>query len=305
MQRSPSDRARELVRGAFDIHVHVSPDVFPRKTTDLELAAKFKEVGLGGFVLKSHYTLTAERAAVVRQATGAAVLGAVTLNWGVGGLNPAAVEICARLGGQFVWMPTFDSWNESVAHKSESTPGRPPAWLEFKRELEDRGLSGPAIKVIDDGGAVTQAAAAVLEVVAANGMVLCTGHLSRDEVFPLVEAARDAGVATIVITHPEFPSQRFSAADQRALAERGCWLERCFGTPLAGRVSWEEMFANVRAAGIGSSVLSTDLGQVHNPPVEDGLALMADAFLAGGFTEEEVQIMAVVNSRRIVAATEG
>ena len=33
-----------------------------------------------------------------------------------------------------------------------------------------------------------------------------------------------------------------------------------------------------------------DLGQVFNPPVEDGLAIMADRFLEAGFSEEEVRI---------------
>jgi hypothetical protein len=46
-------------------------------------------------------------------------------------------------------------------------------------------------------------------------------------------------------------------------------------------------------------VWATDLGQVANPPVEDGLALMADHFLAAGFTEEEIRTMAVANTRRI------
>lgn len=300
-QPVPSEKARELVQGAYDIHVHVSPDVFSRKTTDLELAARFKALGLGGFVLKSHYTMTAERAGVVRQATGADVLGSVTLNWGVGGLNPVAVEICARVGGRFVWMPTFDSWNEYVSANNTNPEGRPPAWLALKQELDERGLSSPPIKVVDAAGRLTEQAAAVLRVIALHDLVLCTGHLSRDEVFALVDGARRAGVSTIVVTHPEFPSQRFGAEDQRALAGRGCLLERCFGTPCSGRVSWEEMFANVRAAGVSSSILSTDLGQVQNPPVEDGLALMADAFLRGGFTEEEVRTMAVVNSRRVAA----
>ena len=43
----------------------------------------------------------------------------------------------------------------------------------------------------------------------------------------------------------------------------------------------------------------TDLGQVFNPPVEDGLALMADRFLEAGFTDEEVHTMAVENTRRL------
>ena len=37
-------------------------------------------------------------------------------------------------------------------------------------------------------------------------------------------------------------------------------------------------------------VEATDLGQVANPPVEDGLALMADHFLTAGFTEEETNL---------------
>ena len=58
----PSERARALVRGAYDLHIHVEPDVIPRKITDLDLAHRYQELGLAGFVLKSHYVPTAERA---------------------------------------------------------------------------------------------------------------------------------------------------------------------------------------------------------------------------------------------------
>jgi hypothetical protein len=49
-------------------------------------------------------------------------------------------------------------------------------------------------------------------------------------------------------------------------------------------------------------VLSTDLGQVFNPPVEDGMALMVDRLLGAGFTEEEIHVMAVTNTRRVAGA---
>ena len=70
---SPSDRARELVRGAFDLHIHVDPDVVGRSVDDVTLAEQCRERGLAGFGLKSHYTSTAERARVVnaRRARGA------------------------------------------------------------------------------------------------------------------------------------------------------------------------------------------------------------------------------------------
>ena len=62
---SPSDRARALVQGAYDLHVHVAPDVPQRRIDDRALAQRFSELGLAGFALKSHYTSTAERAQVV------------------------------------------------------------------------------------------------------------------------------------------------------------------------------------------------------------------------------------------------
>src|SRR5262249_49687378 len=87
--------------------------------------------------------------------------------------------------------------------------------------------------------------------------------------------------------------------DQLALAESGAWLERCFGPVHTGRVSWERIIASTRAVGAVRTFLSSDLGQIDNPPVEDGLALFASRLLEAGFNEEEVHTMAVVNTRHI------
>ena len=135
-------------------------------------------------------------------------------------------------------------------------------------------------------------------------MVLATGHLSRDEIFAVVDAALEEGVETIVITHPEFPSQNLTVEDQRALAERGALLERCFTTPHTGKITWEAWIENIRATGPEHSVLSTDLGQVFNPPVEDGMALMVDRLLEAGLDEQEVHVMAVVNTRLVAGVKE-
>ena len=156
--------------------------------------------------------------------------------------------------------------------------------------------------VVDGGGTVLPETRTVLELIARHGLLLATGHLSRDEIFVVVDAAFEAGVRDIVVTHPEFPSQALSIEDQRALAERGALLERCFTTPHTGKVSWETWLENIRAAGPEHSVLSTDLGQSFNPPVEDGMALMIDRLLEAGFGEEEVHTMAVTNTRRVAGA---
>lgn len=299
----PSERARELVRGAYDHHVHISPDVMERRIDDLELADRFKELGLAGFTLKSHYVPTAERASVVRSAvSGIDVVGAIALNAAVGGMNALAVEIAGREGAKFVWLPTVNAANEAARLASSSSDNsKLPFWAKLQQELRENGISSGPVRVVDQTGAVLPETRAVLRTVAAHDLVLATGHLGRDEIFAVVEAAREEGVHRIVVTHPEFPSQNLSAEDQGRLIEQGALMERCFAPAYSGKVSWETMFENIRATGPQNSYLSTDLGQPTNPPVEDGLALMVDELLSAGFEEDEVRTMAVENTRRLLA----
>jgi hypothetical protein len=302
MSEAPSQHARELLRGAFDTHLHISPDVVERKIDDLTLARRFLQLGLEGFVLKSHYGSTAERAGVVSAAVpGIRALGAISLNRGVGGINPLAVEVAAREGARTVWMPTVDSVNES--HEREAPPGAAvPVWVKLQRELREQGIEIEPVPVVAVDGSLLDETREVLAMIARHGMLLATGHLSRDEIFSIVDGAFEAGIADVVVTHPEFPSQALAVSDQRALADRGALLERCFTTPHTGKVAWEVWLEHIRAVGAEYSVLSTDLGQVSNPPVEDGMALMVDRLLGAGFDDEEVHVMAVVNTRRVAGA---
>ena len=296
----PSERARELVRGGFDPYVHVAPDFAARRITDLELAERCRALGLAGFGLTSHYTATAERAAVVNAAVGARVAtGSIVLNHAVGGLNAAAVEVAARQGARFVWLPTVSARGEVAKVEGADPDGNVPVWVRFELELRAAGARPGAVTVLDDDGAPLGELLAVLEIVARHGLVLMTGHLSPVEIFVVVEAAVAAGVETIVVTNPEFPSHKLAPGDQQRLAARGALLQRALTTPYTGKCTWEEIFAATRAVGAAHTVWGSDLGQVFNPPVEDGLALMADRFLEAGFTDEEVRIMAVENTRRL------
>ncbi|GAA3396806.1 DUF6282 family protein [Cryptosporangium minutisporangium] len=302
----PSPLARHLVRGAYDTHVHVAPDIMERRIDDVGLARRLAEVGLAGVVLKSHYAPTAERAQVVRGVVPAvSTLGAITLNASVGGLNPVAVEVAGRQGARIVWLPTVDCANQRASRAQAPAGAAPPMWAQVQDELAEAGILAPAIAVVDDDGRVVPALRDVLSLVAKHDMVLATGHLSGDEIVATVDAAVDAGVRRIVVTHPEFTSQRVPVEVQRRLAARGALMERCFTTPYTGKVAWETFFAHIRAVGPEHSVLSSDLGQPFNPPVEDGLALLADQLLANGFTEDEVHTMAVDNSRRLVGPPSG
>jgi uncharacterized protein DUF6282 len=299
----PSDRARELVRGAFDVHVHIAPDVVERRIDDIALARRFAELGLEGFVLKSHYTSTAERAAVVRAAVPEVqALGALALNAAIGGMNPLAVDIAGREGARVVWMPTVDSPNETAGRTVPQPGDKVPVWAALQHELRERGVEYEPVYAVGPDGAVLPETRAVLETVARYDMVLATGHLAAPEAAAVADAALEAGVREVVVTHPDYPAQAMPVADQVALADRGALIERCFTTPYTGKCTWERWLEGTRAVGAERTLLSTDLGQTINPPVEDGLPLMAERLLEAGFDEDEVRTMAVTNTRRIAGA---
>src|SRR3989442_7298595 len=110
-----SDTAWKCLEGAYDLQIHVGPDVIGRRIDDIDCAKEFLAHGLKGFVLKSHYIQTGERAQVVAKAVpGIRAFGAITLNHSVGGMNPVAVEIAGRSGCKIVWMPTVDAENETA-----------------------------------------------------------------------------------------------------------------------------------------------------------------------------------------------
>ena len=300
---SPSERARVLVEGAYDLHVHVAPDVPRRRIDDRTLAQRFAELGLAGFALKSHYTSTAERAQVVSGLVpDVQVVGTLTLNWAVGGMNALAVEIAAREGAAIVWMPTVDSPAETAGRTEPSDGDKVPQWAQLQHELRGLGLSIDAVHVTAPDGRLLPEARDVLRAIARHDLVLATGHLGRDDTFAVVDAALEEGVERIVVTHPEFPCQNFSLDDQRALAERGCLLERCLSTPLSGKTDWEHVFDGVRAVGVEHSLFSSDCGNPNYPPVEDGLALWADRLLRARFDEDEVRELIVAQSRRLAGA---
>ena len=98
-----------------------------------------------GFVLKSHYIPTAERAKVVTKAVpGIQAFGAITLNHSVGGLNPVAVELSGRSGAKIVWMPTVDAANET-AGRLDGPNTKLPFWAKIQRELAATGIAPPPL----------------------------------------------------------------------------------------------------------------------------------------------------------------
>jgi hypothetical protein len=291
-----------LLEGAFDTHVHSAPDVLPRKFNDLELAQRFKARRMVGFVLKSHYICTADRATLVNQVVPEIqAFGAIALNNSVGGLNPLALDIAGRLGTRVCWLPSVDNANELENIAGQKDESKLPYWMSIAREMRALGIAGSFLSVTEDGQ-VTQATRQCLEIIAKHDMVLATSHIRPAEVLPVVKAAQTVGVKRIIVTHPEFPTTLLSIPQQQELARLGVFFERCFTTPNTGKIAWEQVYANIREVGPASTILATDLGQMTAPYPDEGLGMFIDRLLSNGFSEREVRRMVRDNPAQLLGA---
>jgi hypothetical protein len=163
------------------------------------------------------------------------------------------------------------------------------------------GIAGSFLNVTENGK-VTDATRQCLEIIAKHDMVLATSHIRPSEVRPVVQAAQSVGVRRIVITHPEFPTTLLSIPQQQELARLGVFFERCFTTPNTGKISWEQVYANIREVGPASTILATDLGQTTAPYPDEGLGQFISNLLDNGFDEADVRRMVRDNPAQLLGA---
>lgn len=268
-----------LLRGVIDIHIHTTPDVRQRRLSDLELAAEACRVGARAIVIKSHVVPTMDRAWIAGQATpGVQVFGGITLNPHIGGLNPLAVETAAQMGAKFVWLPT--------------------AWSANERK---RKGTGDGVETVADGK-VLPALVDILKLIAKNGLVLGTGHLTPSECLVVVEEARKQGVEKIVVNHPEWTTVDMSIDEQKSLAQFDVLFERCYARSVDGRyeTNFRRNLAAMEALGFASTIVATDGGQVENPVWSEALSEYIEFLLQAGVPQIDVDKMTKHNPARIL-----
>ncbi len=310
---------QDMIPGAIDMHLHTAPDVAPRKTDDLELAKAAAEAGMGGFIIKSHLGSSVERAYLVNQMVpNFRVFGAVVLNFPIGGFNPFAVDSYVRLGAKEVWMPTISAQytldyqranvplEDRIAFNKAHGGASPPASMKVKPgDPWPWSKNGQGMTIFDEKGKIVPEVWTILEILGSSEAILGTGHLSVPETHALVDAARQMKVKRILATHPEYMAP-LSVDDQRVLAKKGVFFERCLvciteaSKSVGGNLPFEAISNNIRAVGVESTVLGTDFGQAKNiHPVlamEDYLKRLRQA----GFKESEIETMVVKTPKSLL-----
>lgn len=269
-----------LLKGVVDLHVHSAPDVRERRFTDFELMEAGIAAGARAIVIKSHHGTTMNRAFLANEhnkimyqgGNDFTMYGSVTLNAAIGGLNPVAVETGAKMGAKIVWLPTMHASNHVKKH----------------------GKTG-GIECVENGKPVKELET-IFNLIKEYDLVLGTGHLAPEEIFPVVDLARNMGLQKIVVTHPEFWIVGMSLEDQmKIVKEYDVYLERCYAQPLGGgeyKSNLPDNLTVIKEIGYKNIIVNTDGGQVENPAWQDAFAEYMQYLLDNGVPEEQIDVMA-------------
>jgi len=279
----------DLLRGGIDLHVHQAPSLFHRHSF-VACVEDARDKGMRAVLLKSHHMMTTDRAAdAMRQVEGIEVYGSIVLNLVHGGLNPFAVDHALRMGARCVWMPTIDTEQQAKYYGEIGGYGAAQS-----TDLPDFYARAEPITLADATGELAPGLHDCLKLIKEHDAILAVGHVSPAETLALVRAASAAGITKIVVDHPYLPFTGLSDLDrQLELVELGATLNYAFSmlTPKWFSVGLPELVANIKVVGPENIILSSDLGQLHNPLPAEGLRSYIQLLLEEGVSADDVDLM--------------
>jgi hypothetical protein len=274
--------------GCIDFHIHSGPDNVLRLLNDIQVAQKAREMGMRGVNLYNHHVPSHDRAYIARQVVpGIEVFGGVPMNYPIGGINPAAVEMALKFSGdcmRYVKMPS-QSAAHNIAHKAHE---------------QGKKWDGSGLRVYDSSGKILPEVRKILKMIAKADIAVLTGHISPEEDVVLVKAAKEEGVRKIVITHAMNATNRLPLDLMKQMVKIGAFIEHCFLNYLQKQVTIEQYVEAIKELGADHTVLSTDLGQGMNPLPTDGLKQFILLLVKQDISRVEIDLMTKKNPARLL-----
>lgn len=291
-------RIESLLVGVVDPHVHTGPSIATRALDHLEYARDASKAGFAAIVTKDHdYSgvMTAWMIHKHHPELRTRVYSSIVLNNVVGGLNPYAVEHTAAMGGKICWLPTLTAENHLRWEKSSG-------WVHPATTTKIRPAS--AVPVTKNG-ALLDEVKDIIDICARSGMALASGHLHISETWMVFEEARKRGLKRMILTHPE-EIVGASLGDVRGLADLGVFVEHSVGFFLEGSkfkvAEPADLVAQIEAAGVDSTILASDLGQVGKGsfhPIE-GFRRAIKICIDAGYSDKDIRKMVSTNAARAI-----
>ncbi|MEK7610985.1 MAG: DUF6282 family protein [Patescibacteria group bacterium] len=288
---------KEIIKKALDLHVHVGPEVLPRKYTAEALVAAEKG-RLGGACLKSHFFPTTPFIKELKSLPkNLRLIGSITLNNSVGGLNPEAVKSAAALseGPIMVWFPTISAKNFLAKSEYEIRP----EWVKGTNYQPRRSAEINGISILKNGK-LTERTKAILRVIKKQDLILATGHVSWKEARELIIKANKMNIRRMVVTHPIYELIDMSTEIQAELAGLGAVIEMCYSMFSIDKIGIEKIVSQIKTVGPENFILSSDVGQIASDSPSLSLEKFMKLLSAKGISESDLYRMMVTNPARLI-----
>jgi hypothetical protein len=288
-------RIDRLLQGAIDPHVHSGPSIAARALDHVELLRQVSAAGFAAVVTKDHDYSSVMTAALIRRnfpELKTKIYASIVLNNVVGGFNPYAVEHTAAMGGKIVWLPTLAAENH-LRWQAQAKWTHPAS--------TDKIRPAVGIPVLDANKKVRDDVKEVLDIVAKSDMVLASGHLHISETWIVFEEAKRRGVQRLVLTHPEDIVDA-SMNDVKGIAAMGAFVEHSLCMFIEGSkfkiATGEDLRRHIEAAGVGQTILCSDLGQVGSVSPLEGFRAGIRLCIELGYDDEQIRQMVSLNAAR-------
>jgi Family of unknown function (DUF6282) len=283
-------------KGFYDLHVHTGPVNFRRLGDALDLGRMCADAGMAGMVAKGHFEATIARAHHANKELNTPnfkVYSAIALNRGVGGINPAAVELAMDMGAKVVWLPTLDAANHARAFGGAGTYGFKEMTLNFKRP----STFDKTYTVLDNSGKLNAETKEVIDIVNAYDAILATGHISKEEIYAVAEYALGQKLKRMLVTHPEFTVPDLDLDTMVDLTKQGVYLEFCAANvfPIINKMTLAQMKDIMEAVGPEHAIISSDAGQPFHPSPPEMLRSYVGGLNQKGLSEMAIRTMCIDN----------
>ncbi|AEE92388.1 conserved protein of unknown function [Tepidanaerobacter acetatoxydans Re1] len=289
-------RTRISIKGACDLHIHTSPDIFDRLANDVETATICRDAGMRAIVFKCHADTTMVRAYHTQnQVEGIKVFGGVVLNHQSGGINPAAVDVALKLGAVQVWMPSY----HSLAHYNET--GKLGAYGHQGDGVTNYPIKG--ITVLDENGKLIPQVYTILEMVKKYNAIIGTSHLSAKEALMVIAAAREIGCQKVVLTHPFFAPPSCTVEQVKKAVDMGAYVEFCAGnalSPIPKPIPISLYKETIDIVGSKNLIISSDTGQPRKTLAPETMRMFAQTLNYMGVPEKDLSAMLCYNYNNLL-----
>lgn len=292
---------QKILQQAIDLHIHIGPEIIPRKFILPELV-DYEKGKLKGVGVKNHFFPTIAMGKPSAQDGGPFVINSVVLNHYVGGFNPDIIRVSAELSEKpiIVWFPTLHTGKFLQSQKFEI----PVEWIDpkMREKLKLRpAKSIKALSIFNSDKKISQEVESVLRVIKENDAILATGHLLWQESYELIKFTVDKiGIKKIIITHPIYQKIDMPVSIQKELTKLGALIEHCYSMYSIDKIPMDKIAQQIKEVGADNCILSSDVGQIFSKSPSESLVDFIFLLEQEGITEDEIKTMLIKNPALLV-----